>query len=76
MRPRAFGRQCLERPLVNMKLASATFWLMIVGLLLAAWAMLANDETGRFTFNAPLRAEPIFYILATTPFNVPARRVW
>jgi len=52
----------LNRPLANLRLGWLTFWLMTVGLLLAAWPLLSNDATVLFTFYPPLQAHPAFYI--------------
>lgn len=52
----------LDRPLYSLRFGWFTFWLMVVGLLLAAWPMLTNDATVMFTFYPPLKAHPAFYI--------------
>lgn len=54
--------RALNRPLASVELGNFTFWLMLVGLLLAAWPMLTNDATVLFTFYPPMRAHPAFYI--------------
>jgi cytochrome c oxidase subunit I len=60
----AFGyavvRYYLGRPL-NMKVAWASFALMVVGTLLAAAAILSGKATVLYTFYPPLRAHPAFY---------------
>lgn len=55
-------RQSLGQPLPRPGLAWATFWLMVVGLVLAALPLLSNDATVLFTFYAPLKASPLFYL--------------
>ncbi len=61
----AFGyavvRYNLNRPL-NMKVAWLSFWLMTVGTLLAAAAILSGKATVLYTFYPPLRAHPAFYV--------------
>lgn len=61
----AFGyaivRYYLGRPL-NMKAAWLSFWLMTIGTLLAAAAILSGKATVLYTFYPPLRAHPAFYI--------------
>jgi cytochrome c oxidase subunit 1 len=43
-------------------LAWTSFWLMTIGTLLAAWAMLAGKASVLYTFYPPLKAHPLFYI--------------
>src|SRR6476620_10871380 len=61
----AFGyavvRFYLQRPL-NMKVAWLSFWLMIVGTLAGAAAILSGKASVLYTFYPPLRAHPAFYI--------------
>src|SRR6266542_1909518 len=61
----AFGyaiiRYYLGRPL-NMKVAWLSFWMMMIGTLLAAVAILSGKATVLYTFYPPLRAHPAFYI--------------
>ena len=45
-------------PVANM----LSFGLMMVGVLLASWAMLTNNADVLYTFYAPLKAHPAFYI--------------
>ncbi len=52
----------LGRRLASMRLAWATFWLMVVGTVLAVWTVLANDATVMFTFYPPMKAHWAFYI--------------
>lgn len=54
---KAFGR-----PLASPKLAWATLWVMVVGLLMAAVPLLLNQATVLFTFYPPLKASPLYYI--------------
>ncbi|MFB6456867.1 cbb3-type cytochrome c oxidase subunit I [Chitinophaga sp. Hz27] len=45
------------------KMATAlSMWLMIIGTLLAAWAMLSGKASVLYTFYPPLKAHPAFYI--------------
>ncbi|MGZ3837116.1 MAG: cbb3-type cytochrome c oxidase subunit I [Flavisolibacter sp.] len=46
----------------NKKLAWLSFWLMTVGTLMAAWAMLAGKASVLYTFYPPLKAHPFFYL--------------
>ena len=61
----AFGyavvRYNLNRPL-NLKVAWLSFWLMIVGTVLTAAAILSGKATVLYTFYPPLRAHPAFYV--------------
>ena len=41
------------------------YWLMLVGTLMAAYEILAGNATVLYTFYAPLKASPFFYIGAT-----------
>jgi cytochrome c oxidase subunit 1 len=50
------------RPLASRQLAWATFWVMVVGLLMAAVPLLLNQATVLFTFYPPLKASPFYYI--------------
>jgi len=47
---------------VNMKVAWLSFWLMIVGTLATAAAILSGTSSVLYTFYPPLRAHPAFYI--------------
>jgi cytochrome c oxidase subunit I len=46
----------------NKKLAWLSAWLMIIGTLMAAWAMLAGKASVLYTFYPPLKAHPLFYL--------------
>ncbi len=46
----------------NKKVAWLSFWLMTVGTLLAAWAMLSGKASVLYTFYPPLKAHPLFYL--------------
>ncbi len=46
----------------NMKVAWLSFWMMTVGTILAAWAMLAGKASVLYTFYPPLKAHPFFYL--------------
>ncbi len=39
-----------------------SFWLMTIGTLMAAWAMLAGKASVLYTFYPPLKAHPMFYL--------------
>ena len=52
----------LAQPLWNRSLAWLSFWLALVGVLLAAYALLTGQASVLYTFYPPLRAHPIFYI--------------
>ncbi|GBD15627.1 Cytochrome c oxidase subunit 1 [bacterium HR26] len=52
----------LRRPLASMRLAWATFWIMLLGLVLTITAILTNQATVLYTFYPPMRAHPAFYI--------------
>jgi cytochrome c oxidase subunit 1 len=54
---RGFGRALVATPLIV-----AAFYSMLVGTVMATWAMLANEATVLFTFYAPLQASTIFYL--------------
>ncbi|MGN6402768.1 MAG: cbb3-type cytochrome c oxidase subunit I [Flavisolibacter sp.] len=46
----------------NKKLAWLSFWLMTVGTLMAAWAMLSGKASVLYTFYPPLKGHPLFYL--------------
>lgn len=46
----------------NKLLAWASFWLMLVGTLMAAFAMLSGKASVLYTFYPPLKAHPLFYL--------------
>ncbi|NTV35571.1 MAG: cytochrome C oxidase subunit I, partial [Anaerolineaceae bacterium] len=52
----------LEKPLKFFGLAVAGYVMMIVGLIMAGYMMLANQASVLYTFYPPLKANPIFYI--------------
>ena len=52
----------LERPMRSTLLLQAAFWSMLLGVVLAGWAMFANEATVMFTFYPPLKAHPLFYL--------------
>jgi cytochrome c oxidase subunit 1 len=39
-----------------------SFWLMTIGTLMAAWAMLSGKASVLYTFYPPLKAHPLFYL--------------
>lgn len=61
----AFGNAvvsyALRKPL-NMKIAWLSFWLMLVGVLCAAYAMLTGQASVLYTFYPPMKAHPLFYL--------------
>jgi cytochrome c oxidase subunit I len=46
----------------NKTLAWLSFWLMTIGTVMAAWAMLAGKASVLYTFYPPLKAHPLFYL--------------
>ncbi len=61
----AFGHACMWYYLKvkgRMWVAWLSLGLMIVGTLLAAWAMLSGNASVLFTFYPPLKAHPLFYV--------------
>ena len=50
-----------NRPLASRALSNLSMYLAWGGVVLAAWAILANKATVLFTFYAPLQATPAFY---------------
>ena len=52
----------LGRPLKHPKLNWAGFWVMLVGLLMAALPLLLNQATVLYTFYPPLKASWVFYL--------------
>lgn len=46
----------------NIIIARISMWAMIVGTVLAAWAMLSGNASVLYTFYPPLKAHPLFYI--------------
>jgi cytochrome c oxidase subunit I len=52
----------LGRPLASRRLAWATFWLMLGGLLLASIPLVGNAATVMFTFYPPMKAHWAFYV--------------
>jgi cytochrome c oxidase subunit 1 len=55
-------QRALERPLFNLPLAWVSFAMMLVGLTLTGWALLAGEASVLYTFYAPMIAHPFFYI--------------
>ncbi len=61
----AFGHACMafflgKEP--GKKASWLSLWLMIIGTLMAAWAMLAGKASVLYTFYPPLKAHPFFYL--------------
>lgn len=46
----------------NKALSWLSFWLMTIGTVMAAWAMLAGKASVLYTFYPPLKAHPLFYL--------------
>lgn len=51
-----------QRPLSKPEIGELAFWVMLVGLVMAAIPMLTNDATVMFTFYPPLLASWSFYV--------------
>ncbi|NNE29641.1 MAG: cytochrome C oxidase subunit I, partial [Saprospiraceae bacterium] len=61
----AFGHACISYYLkikVNMTTAWLSATLMLVGSVMAAWAMLAGEASVLYTFYPPMKAHPLFYL--------------
>ena len=52
----------LKRPLVSQRMAWLSFWMFAVGVVIALVPILRNEATVLWTFYAPLRAHPGFYL--------------
>lgn len=46
----------------NKTLTLVSFWLMVIGTLMAAWAMLSGKASVLYTFYPPLKGHPFFYL--------------
>ena len=46
----------------NKAVSWLSLWLMVIGTLLAAWAMLSGNASVLYTFYPPLKAHPFFYL--------------
>lgn len=60
-----FARTALGRAISGERLAWASYWVALVGTLLAAGTILTGRATVLYTFYPPLQAHPLFYIGAT-----------
>lgn len=61
----AFGHACVSHYLkkqINTTVAWASFFLMTIGTVLAAYAMLSGQASVLYTFYPPLKAHPLFYV--------------
>jgi cytochrome c oxidase subunit 1 len=61
----AFGHACMSYYLkkkINTGMAWLSFMVMIIGTLMAAWAMLAGEASVLYTFYPPMKAHPVFYL--------------
>ncbi len=47
---------------INKKLGWISFWMMTIGTVTAAWAMLAGKASVLYTFYPPLKGHPLFYL--------------
>lgn len=54
-------QRSLQRPLKSIAALWVSFWMMFVGLLLAAYAIISGQATVLYTFYAPMLAHPTFY---------------
>jgi cytochrome c oxidase subunit 1 len=52
----------LNRRIFSPFLLAASFWLTLVGVVLAGWAMLSGQANVLFTFYPPLKAHPLYYL--------------
>jgi cytochrome c oxidase subunit 1 len=55
----------VERPRRSLALGWIAWWVMVLGTVMAAFEMLSGNATVLYTFYAPLKASPYFYIGAT-----------
>jgi len=61
----AFGHACMSFFLgkePGKKASWLSLWMMVAGTIMAAWAMLAGKASVLYTFYAPLKAHPLFYL--------------
>jgi cytochrome c oxidase subunit I len=61
----AFGHATISFYLkkeINKTLGWISFWLMTIGTVMAAWAMLAGKASVLYTFYPPLKGHPFFYL--------------
>ena len=61
----AFGHATMSFYLkkeINKKLGWISFWMMTIGTVMAAWAMLAGKASVLYTFYPPLKGHPLFYL--------------
>ncbi|MEY4875716.1 MAG: hypothetical protein RL708_865 [Bacteroidota bacterium] len=61
----AFGHACMAfflKKEPNKNAAKLSMWLMIIGTVMAAWAMLSGKASVLYTFYPPLKAHPFFYL--------------
>ncbi len=52
----------LDRPMKAPMLSWIAYGVMVLGVVLAGWAMLTNNASVLYTFYAPMRAHPLYYI--------------
>jgi cytochrome c oxidase subunit 1 len=60
-----FVERSLDRPIAMRRFAWGSFWVALLGTLLAVWAILWGKATVLYTFYPPLKAHPLFYIGTT-----------
>src|SRR5215212_6630117 len=61
----AFGHATISFYLkkeINKTIGWLSFWLMVIGTALAAWAMLSGKASVLYTFYPPLKGHPFFYL--------------
>lgn len=59
------ARTALNRPIVGERLAWVSFWVALVGTLMAVVVILRGDASVLYTFYPPMQAHPLFYIGTT-----------
>ncbi len=57
-----FAERTLGRPILMKRFAWGSFYVALLGILMAAWAILSGKATVLYTFYPPLQAHPAFYI--------------
>lgn len=72
--------RALKQPIASPVLLAASFWLTLLGVLLAGWTMLTNQASVLFTFYPPLKAHPLYYLgltlVATSTWVTSANLFW
>lgn len=57
--------RCIERERRSLTMAWVAWWVMLIGTVMAAYEILAGNASVLYTFYAPLKANPWFYVGAT-----------